>query len=56
LLKDDRLTSTQKTLSLIGAGMVMVLAGYLWGLQFPVIKAIWTSMWWGWKAWATIFV
>ena len=43
LLKDERLTSTQKTLSLIGAGTVMVLAGYLWGLQFPVIKAIWTS-------------
>jgi len=43
LLKDERLTSTQKSLWLIGAGMVMVPAGYLWGLQFPVIKAIWTS-------------
>ena len=43
LLKDERLTSTQKTLWLIGAGTGMVLAGYLWGLQFPVIKAIWTS-------------
>ena len=43
LLKDERLTSTQKSLWLIGAGTVMVLAGYLWGLQFPVIKAIWTS-------------
>ncbi|MGB9044168.1 MAG: hypothetical protein WCC81_17075 [Pseudolabrys sp.] len=41
-LKDERLTSTQKSLWLIGAGTVMVLAGYLWGLQFPVIKAIWT--------------
>lgn len=43
LLKDERLTSTQKSLWLIGAGTVMVLAGYFWGLQFPVIKAIWTS-------------
>ena len=43
LLKDERLTSTQKSLWLIGAGTVTVLAGYLWGLQFPVIKAIWTS-------------
>jgi len=43
LLKDERLTPTQKSLWLIGAGIVMVLAGYLWGLQFPVIKAIWTS-------------
>ena len=43
LLKDERLTSTQRSLWLIGAGTVMVLAGYLWGLQFPVIKAIWTS-------------
>ncbi len=43
LLKDEHLTSTQKTLWLIGAGTVMALVGYLWGLQFPVIKAIWTS-------------
>ncbi len=43
LLKDERLTSTQKSLWLSGAGTVTVLAGYLWGLQFPVIKAIWTS-------------
>jgi predicted acyltransferase len=43
LLKDEHLTSTQKTLWLICAGTVMALVGYLWGLQFPVIKAIWTS-------------
>jgi predicted acyltransferase len=24
-------------------GLVALLAGYLWGLQFPIIKKIWTS-------------
>jgi predicted acyltransferase len=43
LLKNDRLTAQQKSLALIGTGMVTTAAGYLWGLQFPVIKAIWTS-------------
>jgi predicted acyltransferase len=43
LLKDRRLTPTQKSIWLISSGVVMILAGYLWGLQFPVIKLIWTS-------------
>jgi predicted acyltransferase len=43
LLKDIRVGPMQKTLWLIGAGVVLVEAGYLWGLQFPVIKCIWTS-------------
>ena len=43
LLMDQRLTPQQKSLRLIGAGAVLVAAGYLWGLQFPVVKAIWTS-------------
>ena len=43
LLKDERLTPTQRSIWLIGAGIMMVAAGYLWGLQFPVVKAIWTS-------------
>ena len=43
LLKNERLAPQQKSLALIGAGIVLVLAGHLWGLQFPVIKAIWTS-------------
>ena len=43
LLKDDGLTPTQRSLWLIGGGMVLVVAGYLWALQFPIIKAIWTS-------------
>ena len=43
LLKNERLAPQQKSLWLIGAGIVLVIAGHLWGLQFPVIKAIWTS-------------
>lgn len=43
LLKQERLAAQRKSLWLIGAGMILVAAGYLWGLQFPVIKAIWTS-------------
>jgi predicted acyltransferase len=43
LLKDMRVEPMQKALWLIGAGVVLIEAGYLWGLQFPVIKYIWTS-------------
>jgi predicted acyltransferase len=42
-LRDIRLTPQQKSLALIGAGIVLVIAGHLWALQFPIIKAIWTS-------------
>jgi len=43
LLQDRRVEPQQKSLWLVGAGMLMVVAGYLWGLQFPIIKQIWTS-------------
>jgi predicted acyltransferase len=43
LLKSERFSPQQNSLLLIGAGIVTVAAGHLWGLQFPVIKAIWTS-------------
>ena len=43
LLKHERFSAQQKSLWLIGAGIAMVGAGHVWGLQFPVIKAIWTS-------------
>src|SRR5215207_8221048 len=43
LLKDVRLESLQKARWFTGSGIVLVAAGYLWGLQFPVIKPIWTS-------------
>jgi predicted acyltransferase len=43
LLQDVRVAPRQKSLWLMGAGAAMIAAGYLWGLQFPVIKALWTS-------------
>ena len=43
LLCDVRISAQQKSLWLIGAGIVLLAAGYLWALQFPIIKAIWTS-------------
>ena len=43
LLQDVRVPAQEKTLWLIGAGIVLVAAGHLWALQFPIIKGIWTS-------------
>lgn len=43
LLRDVRLPAQQKTFWLVGAGVVLLAAGYLWALQFPIIKGIWTS-------------
>lgn len=43
VLRDIRVKPQQKSLLLIGAGIAMVAAGHLWALQFPIIKAIWTS-------------
>ena len=43
LLIDERLQPQKRSLTLIGAGIPLVCAGYLWGLQFPIIKSIWTS-------------
>jgi len=33
----------QKTLGLIAAGGLLLAGGHLWALQFPIVKAIWTS-------------
>lgn len=43
LLTDPRLQGGQKSLLLIAAGILLTVAGYLWGLQFPIVKVIWTS-------------
>jgi predicted acyltransferase len=43
LLKDARVEEQRKALWLIGGGVALVAAGFAWGLQFPVIKKIWTS-------------
>jgi predicted acyltransferase len=43
LLRDAGLGPWQKVARLAGAGLVLVGLGWLWHLQFPVIKKIWTS-------------
>lgn len=43
LLKNSRVNEKQKSLWLVGVGVAMVAVGFAWGLQFPVIKKIWTS-------------
>ncbi len=43
LLKDARLAPQQKSMWLLAAGAALVALGFLWGLQFPVIKQLWTS-------------
>lgn len=43
IITDERLAPQRKSFVLIGAGIAMLAAGYLWSLQFPIIKAIWTS-------------
>ena len=43
LLTSTRVTPKQKVVWLLGAGAVGIALGLLWGLQFPVIKRIWTS-------------
>ncbi len=43
LLKGKALSEQKKVQWLLGAGVAGVLLGFLWGLQFPVIKKVWTS-------------
>lgn len=43
LLTDRRRRDAEKLGWLVGAGIAAVALGWLWNLQFPVIKKIWTS-------------
>jgi predicted acyltransferase len=43
LLKNGKVPDQKKVLYLVGAGVTGVVLGFLWGLEFPVIKKIWTS-------------
>jgi len=43
LLKNGKLTDQKKVQYLVLAGIGGVVLGFLWGLEFPVIKKIWTS-------------
>jgi predicted acyltransferase len=42
-LRCPKTTEQQKVLWLAGAGVAAIVLGYFWGLQFPVIKKLWTS-------------
>lgn len=43
LLRDRKITDSRKLIFLLAGGAAAVVLGWLWGLQFPVIKKIWTS-------------
>ncbi len=43
LLRDDRLPGMRKCQWLAVAGATCVIIGWIWGLELPVIKKIWTS-------------
>jgi predicted acyltransferase len=43
VLQSGTLSSQRKIVCLVGAGAICVAAGWLWGMQFPVVKKIWTS-------------
>ena len=43
ILQGGRWDDRQKLVWLFGAGVAGVALGFLWGLQFPVIKKLWTS-------------
>jgi len=43
LVKNNALSNSKKFLYLLAAGIILVVAGYAWGLQFPIIKRLWTS-------------
>ena len=42
-LRNQSFSDRQKVLRMIGAGAGCAALGWLWGLEFPVIKKIWTS-------------
>jgi len=42
-LRNPAFSDRKKAFGLIGAGVACVLLGTMWGLQFPIIKKIWTS-------------
>jgi predicted acyltransferase len=43
ILKNNNFSQKKKTLMLLGIGVALVLAGWIWDLQIPVVKKIWTS-------------
>jgi predicted acyltransferase len=43
LLKNHTISNNRKAAYMFGMGVILVTLGYLWGMQFPIVKKIWTS-------------
>lgn len=43
ILRSTKITKANKTVWLLGFGVLQMVLGVLWGLQMPIIKKIWTS-------------
>jgi predicted acyltransferase len=43
LMKSGTIAPARKVTLLVAGGLGLLVLGYLWGLQFPIIKRIWTS-------------
>ena len=43
LMRDGRWTPREKVSCLVVGGVVGVFAGVVWGLEFPIVKKLWTS-------------
>jgi predicted acyltransferase len=43
ILREQRLSPVSKSLVLFGGGTMLLAVGYLWAIQFPIVKAMWTS-------------
>lgn len=43
ILKDEQRSPKQKVVWLLSAGMLLLALGGVWGMSFPIVKALWTS-------------
>lgn len=43
LLKANTVAPRKKVVCLLAAGAASIVLGYVWGLQFPIVKKLWTS-------------
>lgn len=42
-IRNQKVSDREKVIGLIGAGVISACIGWMWGVEFPVIKKIWTS-------------
>ena len=43
ILKSETVSQERKVILLVGCGIVALAAGWLWNIEFPVVKKIWSS-------------